>query len=390
MAPKRRRGGTPQRQAKVSRGDAARHDNLAPEMCLPVTASCDESPKNTTASSTTDTAVQLSITKAGPLQYPAPGDGDDSSCSNGSFYSATTLSYSSCSDEEVETMRWYVNGEEQLDMLDGASSDSSIIQLGDSCCQRKPAAPFASLVGFAATHNEPVISTTVEKGVPIYQMPQPKATAETPQASTVADTQGETAVISPPVLQTNSQRLSSFKFGAQKLMCKNKSCQQFSSMVKDRPLKTSWKFKMEQRAERKALLALDREIKEEKKRKIEEKKRRREENLRRREENAKKSEVVQISRSTNRPSEAYLLLSITFMIVVSFNALKLLELSKAKQHLLLGTFTTTIAFCPVSMSPYVARACEVSIKEPCTLKYSALLSVTRNCQLLPCICFPTV
>ncbi|XP_037282276.1 coiled-coil domain-containing protein 86 [Rhipicephalus microplus] len=72
----------------------------------------------------------------------------------------------------------------------------------------------------------------------------------------------------------------------------------FSSMVKDRPLKTSWKFKMEQRAERKALLALDREIKEEKKRKIEEKKRRREENLRRREENAKKSEVVQIIKNT--------------------------------------------------------------------------------------------
>lgn len=98
-------------------------------------------------------------------------------------------------------MRWYVNGEEQLDMLDGASSDSSIIQLGDSCCQRTPAPPFASLVGVAATHNEPVISTTVEKGVPIYQMPQPKATAETPHESTVADTQGETAVISPPVLQ---------------------------------------------------------------------------------------------------------------------------------------------------------------------------------------------
>ncbi|XP_065291684.1 coiled-coil domain-containing protein 86-like isoform X1 [Dermacentor albipictus] len=72
----------------------------------------------------------------------------------------------------------------------------------------------------------------------------------------------------------------------------------FSSMVKDRPLKTSWKFKMEQRAERKALLALDRELKEEKKRKIEEKKKRREENLRRREENAKKAEVVQVIKNT--------------------------------------------------------------------------------------------
>uniref|UniRef100_A0A131XDW8 Coiled-coil domain-containing protein 86 n=1 Tax=Hyalomma excavatum TaxID=257692 RepID=A0A131XDW8_9ACAR len=72
----------------------------------------------------------------------------------------------------------------------------------------------------------------------------------------------------------------------------------FSSMMKDRPLKTSWKVKMEQRAERKALLAMDRELKEEKKRKIEEKKRRREENLRRREENAKKSEVVQVIKNT--------------------------------------------------------------------------------------------
>ncbi|KAH7960645.1 hypothetical protein HPB49_022004 [Dermacentor silvarum] len=72
----------------------------------------------------------------------------------------------------------------------------------------------------------------------------------------------------------------------------------FSSMMKDRPLKTSWKFKMEQRAERKALVALDREIKEEKKRKIEEKKKRREENLRRREENAKKAEIVQVIKNT--------------------------------------------------------------------------------------------
>uniref|UniRef100_A0A1E1XS83 Coiled-coil domain-containing protein 86 n=1 Tax=Amblyomma sculptum TaxID=1581419 RepID=A0A1E1XS83_AMBSC len=72
----------------------------------------------------------------------------------------------------------------------------------------------------------------------------------------------------------------------------------FSSMKKDRPLKTSWKVKMEQRAERKALLALDRQLKEEKKRLIEEKKQRRAENLRRREENAKKAEIVQVIKNT--------------------------------------------------------------------------------------------
>ncbi|CAN8016367.1 unnamed protein product [Ixodes persulcatus] len=72
----------------------------------------------------------------------------------------------------------------------------------------------------------------------------------------------------------------------------------FSSMRQDRPLKTSWKVKQQQRAERKALLSLEREIKEARRKEIEEKKKRREENLRRREENAKKAEVVQVIKNT--------------------------------------------------------------------------------------------
>ncbi|KAG0423922.1 hypothetical protein HPB47_000325 [Ixodes persulcatus] len=69
-------------------------------------------------------------------------------------------------------------------------------------------------------------------------------------------------------------------------------------MRQDRPLKTSWKVKQQQRAERKALLSLEREIKEARRKEIEEKKKRREENLRRREENAKKAEVVQVIKNT--------------------------------------------------------------------------------------------
>ncbi|KAL1414332.1 hypothetical protein MTO96_007575 [Rhipicephalus appendiculatus] len=205
MAPKRRRAATPHRAAKVSRGDREDRGIPTPAKCPPVPEPCDQRRKNTTASSTTVTAVvELPVTTAGPLQYPAPGDDDaDSSCSNSSFYTSTTLSYSSSSssDEEVETMRCSVNREEHSDSLDGASSYSSVIQPGDSCCRATPAATLAVLLEVATARNGPVNSTTVEKGAPIHQLPQPNATAGKPRASTVPDAQEETAVISPPVLQ---------------------------------------------------------------------------------------------------------------------------------------------------------------------------------------------
>ncbi|KAG8549311.1 hypothetical protein GDO81_021642 [Engystomops pustulosus] len=71
----------------------------------------------------------------------------------------------------------------------------------------------------------------------------------------------------------------------------------FSSMVKDRPLRTSWEVKMKQRQEQKMMKSFAQQLKDEKQQEKEEKKRRREENLRRRLANERKAEVVQVIRN---------------------------------------------------------------------------------------------
>ncbi|KAH8042175.1 hypothetical protein HPB51_021259 [Rhipicephalus microplus] len=184
MALKRRPVGTPRRPAKVRRGNGEHRGIPTPEECPQ--APRDKSPTNATASPTTDTdEVKLPV---GPLQYPAPKVDEDSSCSNSSIYTATTRS------DEAESMRRHENSEEQSD------GDSSIVQLGDSCRQQTPAAPLASDIGVAATQIGLVTSATLEKGASVHQSPQPNASAGTPHASRVPDTQEETADISPPLL----------------------------------------------------------------------------------------------------------------------------------------------------------------------------------------------
>ncbi|XP_056387062.1 coiled-coil domain-containing protein 86 isoform X2 [Hyla sarda] len=71
----------------------------------------------------------------------------------------------------------------------------------------------------------------------------------------------------------------------------------FSSMVRDRPLNTSWEVKMKQRQEKKMMKSFAQQLKEEKQQEKEAKKQRREENLRRRLENQRKAEVVQVIRN---------------------------------------------------------------------------------------------
>ncbi|XP_068111718.1 coiled-coil domain-containing protein 86-like [Hyperolius riggenbachi] len=78
----------------------------------------------------------------------------------------------------------------------------------------------------------------------------------------------------------------------------------FSSMVKDRPLRTSWDTKMKERQEKKMIKSLAQELKDEKQREKEEKKKRREENLRRRLENERKAEVVQVIRNPTKLKRA--------------------------------------------------------------------------------------
>ncbi|XP_054722097.1 coiled-coil domain-containing protein 86-like isoform X2 [Uloborus diversus] len=74
----------------------------------------------------------------------------------------------------------------------------------------------------------------------------------------------------------------------------------FSSMCQSKALKTPFKKVMQMRQERKALLAKDAEIREEKKREEESRKQRRREKIERKRQNELKSEITQVIRNSAR------------------------------------------------------------------------------------------
>uniref|UniRef100_A0A3B5QM93 Coiled-coil domain-containing protein 86 n=1 Tax=Xiphophorus maculatus TaxID=8083 RepID=A0A3B5QM93_XIPMA len=75
---------------------------------------------------------------------------------------------------------------------------------------------------------------------------------------------------------------------------KDRSKQRFSSLVRDKPLCSSWEKKMQAKREKDLVKQFTARLKEEKAQKKEEKRKRREENLRRRAENERKAEIVQV------------------------------------------------------------------------------------------------
>uniref|UniRef100_A0A3B3T7Y5 Coiled-coil domain-containing protein 86 n=1 Tax=Paramormyrops kingsleyae TaxID=1676925 RepID=A0A3B3T7Y5_9TELE len=77
---------------------------------------------------------------------------------------------------------------------------------------------------------------------------------------------------------------------------KNRNKQRFSSLLRDKPLRSSWDKKMEAKREKELVKKYAQQLKEEKAREKEEKRKRREESLRRREENERKAEIVQVVR----------------------------------------------------------------------------------------------
>ncbi|XP_027873134.1 coiled-coil domain-containing protein 86 [Xiphophorus couchianus] len=79
---------------------------------------------------------------------------------------------------------------------------------------------------------------------------------------------------------------------------KDRNKQRFSSLVRDKPLCSSWEKKMQAKREKDLVKQFTARLKEEKAQKKEEKRKRREENLRRRAENERKAEIVQVIRNT--------------------------------------------------------------------------------------------
>ncbi|CAH1262230.1 CCDC86 [Branchiostoma lanceolatum] len=71
-----------------------------------------------------------------------------------------------------------------------------------------------------------------------------------------------------------------------------------TSIKKDKPLRTTWNKKMQQRAERKSIKSFEKELKELKQKQLEEKRKRQEEHKKQKLENERKSEIVQPIKNT--------------------------------------------------------------------------------------------
>ncbi|XP_033102083.1 coiled-coil domain-containing protein 86-like [Anneissia japonica] len=79
---------------------------------------------------------------------------------------------------------------------------------------------------------------------------------------------------------------------------KTEQTKRFSGLKNDKPLRSSWKRKMTEKAEKQSIKKYEQELKQAKIDAIELKKRRREENLKRKLENERKHEVVQVITNT--------------------------------------------------------------------------------------------
>ncbi|KAM9399391.1 uncharacterized protein ACWYII_031588 [Salvelinus alpinus] len=81
---------------------------------------------------------------------------------------------------------------------------------------------------------------------------------------------------------------------------KDRNKQRFSTLVRDKPLCSSWEKKMAAKREKELVKKYSLQLKEDKAREKEEKRKRHEENLKRRAENERKAEVVQVIRNTTK------------------------------------------------------------------------------------------
>ncbi|XP_078591156.1 coiled-coil domain-containing protein 86-like [Branchiostoma floridae x Branchiostoma japonicum] len=71
-----------------------------------------------------------------------------------------------------------------------------------------------------------------------------------------------------------------------------------SNIKKDKPLRTTWNKKMQQRAEKQSIKSFEKELKELKQKQLEEKRKRQEEHKKHKLENERKSEIVQPIKNT--------------------------------------------------------------------------------------------
>ncbi|XP_037530819.1 coiled-coil domain-containing protein 86 [Nematolebias whitei] len=125
---------------------------------------------------------------------------------------------------------------------------------------------------------------------PNLQIPRPAPAETVPEGS-------EPIPKKKPALEPNTKPIPLGKPKSGRVW-KDRNKQRFSSLVRDKPLCSSWEKKMEAKREKDLVKQFTARLKEEKAQKKEEKRKRREENLKRRAENERKAEIVQVIRNT--------------------------------------------------------------------------------------------
>ncbi|XP_060945291.1 coiled-coil domain-containing protein 86 [Limanda limanda] len=126
-------------------------------------------------------------------------------------------------------------------------------------------------------------------------VPRPAAAAETVPVGPVTVPVTVPKKKAPSVKQNPVIPLGRPKSGR---VWKDRSKQRFSALLRDKPLCTSWKRKMQNKQDKDMVKKFTTQLKDDKAKQKEDKRKRREDNLKRRTENERKSEIVQVIRNT--------------------------------------------------------------------------------------------
>ncbi|KAH7957270.1 uncharacterized protein LOC119389916 [Rhipicephalus sanguineus] len=197
----RRRGGDaghegPSKPPKLSRGVGGRRTGrLAPEVSTPVPAARrrrktgTETSAATAAPRSTESSGAQRDTTSAKRDTSSPATPPSSDCvassSSGILSVATTAtadpspSAHSSEDDEVETMRWHGDREDQLDPASdgGACGSSFVVSQESGSGSRRASSVVVTAPGrVGSAFDGPFNSTMVEGAVPIHQMPLPSMT----------------------------------------------------------------------------------------------------------------------------------------------------------------------------------------------------------------------
>eukprot|EP00058_Branchiostoma_floridae_P025000 XP_002610490.1 hypothetical protein BRAFLDRAFT_117812 [Branchiostoma floridae] len=151
-----------------------------------------------------------------------------------------------------------------------------------------------------------------------------------------------------------------------------------SNIKKDKPLRTTWNKKMQQRAEKQSIKSFEKELKELKQKQLEEKRKRQEEHKKHKLENERKSEIVQPNILATRPIRDVNLFSLKKTVALALFDITVLAANTAQVKFVrhnyneedLGVYRFTMVMLGLSIILLVATAA--------VLLYMATFNIERD------------